>query len=129
MPPIYFLAVLVVVAGSACFADGGGDTAAELTVQCPGDSCAEICKCYPECGPSNCSRRGDNYTILLQLGYCLDIHRHLVEWSLCQQQVEDGQKRCSITYSSSMSCLLITPCVMTSIAKATFVPAARKGMV
>ena len=79
MPPIYFLAVLVVVAGSACFADGGGDTAAELTVQCPGDSCAEICKCYPECGPSNCSRRGDNYTILLQLGYCLDIHRHLVE--------------------------------------------------
>ena len=72
MPPVYFLAVLVIAVGSACFVAEGEGTAEDIRVLCPDavDSCTEVCKYNLEYGATNCSRRGDNYTILLQPGFC-----------------------------------------------------------
>ena len=78
MPPYYFIAVLVVAAGSVCFADEGVATA-EVTgvsnpsIYCPGSSCREICKCNSEYGTTSCSKMRDNYTIFLRLGYCMNL--------------------------------------------------------
>ena len=74
MPPVYFLVVLVIAAGSACFAREGEETAADIRVQCPKPeySCVEVCKCYLEYGMTNCSMIGDNYTIVLQPGFCMN---------------------------------------------------------
>ena len=78
MPPVYFIAVLVVAVGSVCFADEGEATAkttddSRSSVYCPGSSCREVCKCNSEYGPTSCSMRGDNYTILLKPGYCMNL--------------------------------------------------------
>ena len=85
MPPVYFIAVLVVAAGSVCFADAGVATAKTTedrhsSVHCPGPSCNEVCKCNLEYGPTSC---GENYTIYLKLGYCMNLLNGSVAYGKC----------------------------------------------
>ena len=72
MPPVYFLAVLVVAAGSVCFADKGVKTTEDChpSVTCPGPYCKEVCKCFSE---YETTKGGDNYTIFLEQGYCMTL--------------------------------------------------------
>ena len=85
MPPVYFLAALVVAAGSVCCADEGVAKAkltedSHSSVYCPGSSCNEICKCNSEYGTTSC--RG-NCTIFLKLGYCMNLFNGSVAYGPC----------------------------------------------
>ena len=92
MAPYYFIAVLVVAAGSVCFADAGvataettDDSASHPSIHCPGSSCREVCKCNSdhEYGTTSCSKIGDNHTIFLRLGYCMTSSNGSVAYGPC----------------------------------------------
>ena len=53
------------------------------SVTCPGSSCKEVCKCNSEYGATSCSKRGDNYTIFLGLGFCMNLLNGSIVYSEC----------------------------------------------
>ena len=86
MSPVYFLTVLVAVVGSACFADEGREVATgdyHPSIYCPGSYCKEICKCNSEYGVTRCSKRGDNYTIFIALGFYMNLLNGSVAYGEC----------------------------------------------
>ena len=52
-------------------------------VTCPGSSCKEVCKCNSEYGATSCSKRGDNYTIFLGLGFCMNLLNGSIVYGEC----------------------------------------------
>ena len=53
------------------------------SVTCPGSSCKEVCKCNSEYGETSCSKRGDNYTIFLGLGFCMNLLNGSIVYGEC----------------------------------------------
>ena len=131
MSPVYFLTVLVAVVGSACFADEGREVAMgdyHPSVTCPGSSCKEVCKCNSEYGETSCSKRGDNYTIFLGLGFCMNLLNGSIVYGECPYASGKWRIRIDKSLFYSFQYNELIPCAMTSIVTTFFVPTARKVM-